>query len=117
MVQSRWTICYSCSGDDLHRLGLVCDVLEIDGEGEEMILIMIGIWLACSVLNFAGLVILYRTALKYTSLEVTKEKHNVAIKNIRLYTLLGPIGTVMLIFSLALVLIDELISLTVKLGK
>ena len=74
-----------------------------------MIITIVGIWLACSVLNFLGLVFLFRAA-KRTSIQITKEKHDTAVKNVRLYTLLGPIGTVMLAFSLTLVCVDELIA-------
>lgn len=75
-----------------------------------MILMIVGVWLACSILNFLGLVLLFREAVKRTSIKITKEKHDTAIKNVRLYTLFGPIGTAMLIFSLTLVCVDELIA-------
>ena len=75
-----------------------------------MIITIVGIWLACSVLNFLGLVLLFRAAVKRTSIQITKEKHDTAVKNVRLYTLFGPIGTVLLAFSLTLVCVDELIA-------
>lgn len=72
------------------------------------------VWLAAAVFNLIVLILVFNAVLKSSPAKNNKTSRENAVKNIRLYFLLGPIGTVMLVVGLILVLLDELIGLVIK---